>query len=107
MQRHLNFQLGGPEKLVGAHDPRHALQENGGLAYQWYLFHPLLVLPFLPAFDAANVSIGSERNPEKTEVVYYVADLDTALLDWKINDVRQLASVSTAVHGNVTLGVAV
>ena len=44
--------------------------------------------------------------PEE-EVIQYVADLDTAPLDWKISDVRLLASVSTAVHGNVTPRVAV
>ena len=27
-----NFRLGGPEQLIGAVDPRHALQENGGPA---------------------------------------------------------------------------
>ena len=32
MQRVSNFQLGGPEKISGADDPRHALQENEGLA---------------------------------------------------------------------------
>ena len=37
MQRISNFQLGGPEKLTGANDPRHALQRNGGLADLWYM----------------------------------------------------------------------
>ena len=35
LQESSTFQLGGPEKLTGAHDPRHALQKNGGLADQW------------------------------------------------------------------------
>ena len=26
-----------PEKIAGAHDPRHALQKNGGLPDQWYM----------------------------------------------------------------------
>ena len=30
VQRIENFQLGGPEKLIGADDPRHAPQVNGG-----------------------------------------------------------------------------
>ena len=48
-QRHYNLQLGGAEKLSGADDPRHALQENGGLADLWYMddgdivCHPILV----------------------------------------------------------------
>ena len=54
------FQLGGPEKNIGAYDPRHALQESGGLADQWYvdggdnLYHPKLVRSYLHEFDAAN-----------------------------------------------------
>ena len=39
-------------------------------------------------------------------VIYYVGDLHTAPFDWKISDVRILASVSTVVHGNATLRVA-
>ena len=31
-----DFQPGGPEQLTGADDPRHALQQNGGLADTWY-----------------------------------------------------------------------
>ena len=41
-----------------------------------------------------------QRNPQKTEVIYFVADLDAARPEWKIGEVRKLASVST-------LGVAV
>ena len=32
MQQLQNFQLGGPEKLLGADDPRHTLQGSGGSA---------------------------------------------------------------------------
>ena len=31
-----NFQRGGPEKFIGTIDPRHALQENGGVGECWY-----------------------------------------------------------------------
>ena len=48
VQGSANFQLGGPEKLTGAHDPRH-------------------VLPFLQDSDVANARVGAERNPLKTE----------------------------------------
>ena len=47
-----NFQLGGLEKLTNAHDPRHALEKNGGLAHVWcvddgdIMCHPILVLFF-------------------------------------------------------------
>ena len=37
MHRIHSFHLGVPEKLIGADDPRHAQQENGGLADCWYL----------------------------------------------------------------------
>ena len=85
LQESANFQLGGPEKLTGTHDPRHALQKNGGLADQWYMddgdimCHPILVLPF----DVANARVGAERNPLKTEVIYHVNDLDAAPPEWK------------------------
>ena len=67
----------------------------------------MLVLPSLQAFDIANGKIGAERTPQKTEVIYRVSGLDTAPPDWKISEVRLLASVDTAVRGNVTLRVAV
>ena len=44
-----NFQLGGPEKLTIAHDIRHALQKNGGLADQWYMDDGDIVCPAFPA----------------------------------------------------------
>ena len=65
MQRIYIIQLGGPEWLVGADDPRHAVQENGGLADFWYvddgdiLCHPMLVLSNLQAFDTSNVQLGA------------------------------------------------
>ena len=108
-----NFQLGGPEKLTSAHDPQHALQKNGGSADQWYMddgdimCHPILVLPFLQDFDGANARVGAERNPMKTEVIYYVNDLDAAPPEWNIGDVRSLAKTSAVTDGSITLGVAV
>ena len=62
---------------------------NGGLADRWYLddgdslCHPELVLPYLEASDTANVQIGAERNRQKTEVIFYVADLDAAPPGWR------------------------
>ena len=55
------FQLGGSEKHSGADDPRHALQENGGLADLCsiddgdILCQPVLVLSHPQVFDTANV----------------------------------------------------
>ena len=52
--------LVGQKELSGAHDPRHALQRNGGLAHQWYMddgdivCHTTLVLLFLQDFDVAH-----------------------------------------------------
>ena len=73
-----------PENFTGADDPWHALQKNGGLADLWYmdrgdvLYHPILVPSNLQEFDIANAKVGAERNPQKTEVICYVNDLDTA-----------------------------
>ena len=71
------------------------------------LCHPILVPSYLRDFDDANDKVGAERNPQKTEVIYYAADLDAALSEWKIDDVRLHASVSTVAGGSTTLGVAV
>ena len=73
VQESASFQLGGLEKLTGAHDPRHALQKSGGLADQWYmddgdiLCHQILVPTHLQEFDVFNAKVGAERNPQKTE----------------------------------------
>ena len=83
-QETANFQLGGPEKFTGADDPRHALQKNGDLADLWYmddgdiLCHPILVPSYLQEFDVGNAKVGAEPNPQKTEVIYHVNDLDAA-----------------------------
>ena len=79
MQQIQDFQLGGSEKHIGVDDPRCALQENGGLADQWYsddgdiLCHRILALSYLSAFDTANVKIGAERKTQKIAVIYYLA----------------------------------
>ena len=65
MQESANFQLGGLEKPTGAHDPRHALQKNEGLADQWYMDDgdsmclPILVLSYLQNFEVANARVRS------------------------------------------------
>ena len=61
-----NFQRGGPEKLKGADDPRHALKGDGDM-----LGHPALLFASL-----RHIKKGAERNRQKTEVIYYVSDLD-------------------------------
>ena len=56
MQKISNFPLGGPEKLTGADDLRHALQRHEDLLDLWYmddgdiLCHPVLVPSFLHEF---------------------------------------------------------
>ena len=104
---------GGPEKITGADDPRHALQENGGLADFRYLDdgdifrHPVPVLPYLQAFDPTDAKIGAERNRQKTQVNDYFSDLDISASDWTTSEVRTLATVDTSVYGNITFGIAV
>ena len=81
VQETANVQLGGPGKLTRADDPRHVLQKHGDLADFWYmddgdiLCHPSLVPSYLREFDETNVKVRAERNPQKTEVIYFVKDL--------------------------------
>ena len=44
---------------------------------------------------------GAERNPQKTEVIYFVNDLDAAPPEWRIGDVHNIARVSRATAGSV------
>ena len=71
------------------------------------LCHPMLVPSYLQAFDAASDKFGAERNTQKTEVVYYLPNLEAALLECKIDDVCLLASVKVVDTGSNALGVAV
>ena len=71
------------------------------------LCHPILVPSYLQEFDDANDKMRAERNPQKTDVIYHVADLAAAPPEWKVDEVRKLVSVSTAAIGSNTLGVAV
>ena len=95
-------------------DPRHEVQIGGGVADFWYLddgdilCHPLLVLPYLDAFDVANREIGAERNALKTEVIFYATaeDLERHSGEWKLEQIRAKASVALASSGTNTLGVA-
>ena len=95
MQESANFQLGGPEKLTGFHDPQHALQQSGGLADLWYMddgdtcVSPNPGVAFSAGFQVANASVGAEQNPLKTEVIHHVNDLDAAAPEWRIGDVRK------------------
>ena len=71
MQEVQIFSWCGPEKLTGVDDPRHASQENGGLADLWYtdagdiLCHPILVPSNLQEVAEANDKVGAERNPQE------------------------------------------
>ena len=106
VQEPANFQLRGPERLTRAHDPKHALQKNGGVADQWYMdegdimSHPTMVPFFLQEFDVANTKVGAERNLHKTEVI----DLDAAPIEWRIRDAQNMAKLSTVAAGIITLG---
>ena len=45
-----------------------------------------------------------QKETNKRQVIHCVSDVDSSPPDWKICEVRTLATVDTAVHGNVTLG---
>ena len=65
----------------------------------WYIddgdimCHPVLVPFCLHEFDDANAKAGGERNPQKSEVICFVDDLNAALPEWKVDDVQKLASI--------------
>ena len=95
-------------------DPLHEVQLHGGLLDEWYLddgdilCDPRLVVPYLQAFDRVNPQVGGERNILKTEVVYYadVAAMGQHSSMWRLDEVRQLATVVMASEPGITLGVA-
>ena len=51
--------------------------------------------------------VGAERTRLTTEVTCYVPDLNSADPEWRVADVRNLPTVTTAMHGKTTLGVVV
>ena len=86
MQEISNFQLGGPEKLTGAEDPRHAwMMVTSSVIRSW-------CRATLHESDDASDKIGAESNPQRTEVKHYVENLNAAPPEWKIDDVRSRAS---------------
>ena len=48
-------------------------------------------------------TILSERPPQKTEVICYLPDLDAAPPEWRANDVRSLAFVTTAARSPASI----
>ena len=42
------------------------------------LCHPILVPSYPQEFDIADAKIEAKRNPQRTEVIYFVDDLDAA-----------------------------
>ena len=93
------FQIPGPSTTLGvgeslpsapearltsqACDHRHKLQEHGGLVETWFLYdgdilcHPVLVAPYLKAFDGVNVRVRSQRSRLEQDVIYYAASQAT------------------------------
>ena len=64
-------------------------KKNGGLADLWYMddgdimCHPVLVPSYFHEFDDANTTVGAERTPQKTEVIYNVEDPNAVPHEWK------------------------
>ena len=54
-----------------------------------------------------DAKIGTERTPQKTEVICYMHDLGAAPPERNIDDVQNMATVSTVTSGSPTFGVAV
>ena len=61
--------------------------------------HPVLVPSYLHEFDDAHAKVGAERTSQKTEVIDYVDDLGAVPPEWKVDDVRKLATVSAVPFG--------
>ena len=86
----------GPEKLIGADDPRHALQENGGPADRWYLddgdilCHPILYCPAYKHSTRPTLKLRQSANNRKQKLPT-TSQTWTHPPDWKIKDVRPLA----------------
>ena len=53
--------------------------------------HPILVPSYLHEIDDANDKVGAERHPQKTEIIYCVADLDAAPPEWTRYDCMHLS----------------
>jgi broad specificity phosphatase PhoE len=108
----LRRESGGANAIVP--DPAHEVQAQGGLADYWYLddgdilCDPRLVHPYLTSFDTVNPRVGAVRNRAKTEVIYYAdtATLEANAAEWRVAEVEELATVSTAEVAVPTLGVA-
>lgn len=97
-----------------ATDPRHEIQAFGGIADFWYiddgdiLCDPRLVCPLLQSYDTMDAVTGGLRNRTKSDVIYF-ADSDTLTANstlWRLDEVRNLASVRTPDESGLTLGVA-
>ena len=103
-----NFQLGGPEKLTGSDDPRHALQECGDWQIRgtWRMATSCGTQRWLAAFCHSQCPNSERREIDKTQSFFCGTNLDNADPEWRIAEVRALASVASAVHDNTTLEVA-
>ena len=67
--------------------------------------HPILVPSYLQEFDDANAKVGAEQNPQQTEVIYNVNDLDAAPLEWRIHEVQNMAKSLHSHSEELALGV--
>ena len=99
MQRIQNFQIGGPQNLIGADDPRHALQENGGLPDQWYLSYVAQYWYSTKRSTPRTLKLEQSQTNRKQKSST-TSQTWTQPPEWKINHARPLASVCTAVHRN-------
>ena len=79
------------EYFTGADDPIHALQkkkEAWRTCGTWMMVtscvtRSWLVPSYLHEFDDANTTVGAERTPQKTEVIYNVEDPNAVPHEWK------------------------
>ena len=102
VQESANSLPGGPDLPTGSH--HQTWQTSGTWTTSTSCATQFLVLPFQQDVDVANARVGAERNPLKTEVIYYV---NAAPPEWKTDEVRSMAKISAVTSGSITLGVAI
>ena len=89
------------------------MQVCGGIADFWYLSDgdilcdPRLVIPYMAYFDVENPKVGAERNIPKTKVLYLAdaATMEANAVEWRLDEVRAVATVMSADESEPTLGV--
>ena len=111
MQQIQDFQVGGSEKHIGITTrdmscrKTEAQQTNGTLTMATFCITQHQSC--LSSTPSTQPTLKLEQSEPHRKVIYYLPNLDAGPPEWRDNGVCSLASVTTAAHGSITLGVAV